>query len=149
MFTLAAAMAADHPIIISGGSPLVIQHDGWDTPDDHTLVSRFPSNTVTSIVVTSADGKSQTFQFNQEQCELSLTYGATSVDLTTNPRGRALRLKLDDRSFFSKHFRRKDSRTFESLRSDAAIQGLKIVKAGTEQPVGPLSGHVEIVVHYE
>jgi hypothetical protein len=146
---LAVSMAADHPIIISGGSPLRIQHDSWNVQDDQTLATALHGNTVTRVEVKSDGGVAAPIVFNGERLDLRLTYGTIHLKLTTDQNGHDPVLKVDKKTSLKKHFHRTDDATFDSVRSDASIQGLTIRKAGAGQPVGSVSGHTEIVIHYE
>jgi hypothetical protein len=149
MLTLAVSMAADHPIIISGGSPLRIQHDSWNARDDQTLATALHGNTVTRVEVKSDGGTPEPIVFHGERLVLRLTYGPIRLTVTTDQNGHDPVVKVDPKTSFQKHFRRTNDATFESLRSDGSIQGVSILKAGAGQSLGPVSGHTEIVIHYE
>ncbi len=148
MLTLAVGMAADHPIIISGGSPLRIQHDSWNPRDDQTLGTALHTNTVTRVEVKS-DAGSSVITFSGEPLDLRLTYGPIHLTLTTDPHGHDPVLQVDQKTSLKKHFRRKDDATFESVRSGDSIKGVTLLKAGADQHLDPVSGHTEIVIHYE
>ena len=148
MLTLAVSMAADHPIIISGGSPLRLQHDRWNPQDDQTLAT-LHGNTVTRVEVKSDGGAATPIVFRGERLDLRLTYGSIELTVTTDQNGHDPVVKVDKKTSLKKHFHRKDDATFESVRSDGSIQGVSIQKAGANQPLGAVSGHTEIVIHYE
>ncbi|MGO9096801.1 MAG: hypothetical protein ACLQGV_16470 [Bryobacteraceae bacterium] len=149
MLTLAVSMAADHPIIISGGSPLRLQHDSWNAQDDQTLATALHANTVTRVEVKSDGGAAAPIVFHGERLDLRLTYGSIQLTVTTDRNGHDPVVKVDKKTSLKKHFRRTDDATFESVRSDGSIQGVTILKAGANQPLGAVSGHTEIVIHYE
>jgi hypothetical protein len=149
LLTLAVGLAADHPIIISGGSPLRIQHDNWNPMDDQTLGTILHTNTVTRIEVKSSSGTPDPIVFNSEQVELRFTYGGILVTVTTDQNGHDPLVAVDQKTSFKKHFRRKDPATFESVKANASIQGLTVLKAGIDQHLGVVTGHTEIVIHYE
>jgi hypothetical protein len=149
MLALAVSMAADHPIIISGGSPLRLQHDSWNVQDDQTLATTLHGNTVTRVEVKSDGGAAAPIVFHGEPLDLGLTYGAIHLTVATDQNGHDLVVKVDKKTSLKKHFRRTDDATFESVRSDGSMRGLTIRKAGAGQPLGSISGHTEIVIHYE
>jgi len=145
---VAAGIAAgDRPITISGGSPLRFAHVDWNLQDDdQTILSPFTGN-VTSITVTSGSGAPKTIAFNGEPCELSLTFGAIAVTVTANDGAHGFRIKIGG-AYFSKHFGRPAQGTFESNDASSSIQKVRIVKDGAAQSIA-VSGHTEIVIHYE
>jgi hypothetical protein len=149
MLTLAVGMAADHPITVSGGSPLRSEHDSWNQQDDHTLGTTVHGNTVTRVEVTSASGALPPIVFNGEMLELHLTYGAIHLTVTTDATGHDPVVKVDSKTSLKKHFRRKDATAFESVANAASIQELTLQKAGASQDLGSVSGHTVIVIHYE
>jgi len=149
MLTLAVGMATDHPIIISGGSPLRIQHDSWNAQDDQTLATALHGNTVTRVEVKSDGGVAAPIVFNGEWLDLLLTYGTIHLTVTTDQNGHDPVVKVDKKTSLKKHFHRTDDATFESVRSDGTIRGVTIRKAGANQQLGSVSGHTEIVIHYE
>jgi len=145
--TLAVGVAADHPITVSGGSPLRLVHDNWNPMDDHTLGSKVHTNTVGQVQVTSDGSKPVTIGFNGQQLEINLTYGSLQVNIITNKKGHDPVLKIT--GSFHNDFHRVDANTFESNVSDASIQGVTVAKAGVAQNIGPLSGHIVIAVSYK
>jgi hypothetical protein len=149
---LAAApvYAVDHPIIISGGSPLVVQHDEWvGGGDDHSLATKQDNATVTSVEVKLGSEAPRIIPFNKQRCEISLRYGTIGLNVSTNANGQVLRIRTDGATFFSKRFRRRDKGTYESLVSDQHIDRVRILKAGADQGIPAYSGHVELVIHYQ
>lgn len=149
MLTLSVGIAADHPITIAGGSPLTIHHDSWNPQDDQTLGSAVHDNTVTRVEVTSASGSLPTIFFKGEQLELHLTYGAIQVTVTTDQNGHDPVVKVDSNTSLKKHFHKKDANTFESVKQNASVQGLTLRQGGADKPLGPVSGHTVIIIHYE
>jgi hypothetical protein len=149
MLTLAVGLAADHPITVSGGSPLRIEHDSWKHKDDHTLATSIHGNTVTRVEVTSASGTLPPIVFNGEMLELHLTYGAIHLTVMTDAQGHDPVVKVDSKTSLKKHFRKKDAAAFESMENAASVQELTLQKAGTAQDLGSVSGHTVIVIHYE
>lgn len=140
---------ADHPIIISGGSPLRIQHDSWHPQDDHTLGTGVHANTVTRVEVISDAGALPTIFFKGEQLELQLTYGDIHLNVSTDKNGQKPVVQFDGETSLKKHFRQKDAHTHESVKDDGSVQDLALRQGGVDQPLGALSGHTEIVIHYE
>jgi hypothetical protein len=149
MLTLAVGLAADHPITISGGSPLRIEHDSWNRKDDHTLGTAVHGNTISRVEVTSASGALPPIVFNGEMLELHLTYGAIHLTVLTDPQGHDPIVKFDNKTSLKKHFRKKDATAFESVENAASVQELTLRKAGAPQDLGSVSGHTVIVIHYE
>lgn len=143
-------LAADHPITVSGGSPLVVQHEEWvPGGDDHSLSTKYENARVTYVEVKLGSQAPRVIRFNQERCEISLQYGTISLQIQTEDRGRALRIRTDGATHFSRHFRRRDKGAFESLVADQRIENLKILKAGVDQQVPAFAGHIELLIHYE
>ena len=147
MLTLSVGLAADHPIIISGGSPLVLEHDSWHQRDNQDLGTDI-DGTVTSIEVTSNGQAFPAIAFKSEQIEVHLTYGTIQVSVATDGEGHHPIVTVDSSTSLKKHFSRKGAQ-FVSKQSSASIQGLSILKAGVEQAPSPISGHTVIVIHYE
>lgn len=146
--TLSVGLAADHPIIVSGGSPLRIEHDSWNRKDDHTLATTVHGK-VNRVEVTSASGAVPPIVFNGEMLELHLTYGAIHLTVLTDPQGQDPVVKFDNKTSLKKHFHRKDAAAYESVESAASVQDLVLKKAGASQDLGSVSGHTVIVIHYE
>ena len=140
---------ADHPIIISGGSPLRIRHDSWHPHDDRTLGSGVRANTVTRVDVMSDAGTLPTIFFKGQQLDLHLSYGDIHLDVNTNPNGQEPVVKFDGKTSLKAHFRKKDAHTHESVKDDGAVQNLVLRQGGVDMPLGAVSGHTEIVIHYE
>jgi hypothetical protein len=147
MLTLAVGLAADHPIIISGGSPLVLDHDSWNQRDDQNLGST-ASGTVTSIEVTSNGHAFPPIVFKGEALDLHLTYGSIQLTVATDGQGHNPLVAVDSKTSFKKHFNHTGTQ-FVSKQKSASIQGLRILKAGIDQTPGPISNHTVIVIHYE
>ena len=142
--------AVDHPIIISGGSPLRIQQEEWvGESDDQSLATKYDNATVTSVEVKLGSETPRIIRFNKERCEVSLRYGKISLNIRSDANGHALRIRTDSATYFSKRFRRRDKGTYESLVSDQHIDRIKVLKAGSDQQIPAFSGHVELVIHYE
>jgi hypothetical protein len=148
MLTVAVGLAADHPITISGGSPLRLQHDSWDQKDDRTLGSKVHDSSVTAVEISSDAGALPAIAFNGEPLELHLTYGTIKLTITTGPKGEDPTIQVDEHTSLKKHFRRRDNNTFESVKSNATIQGLTVSKGGAAQSLGAISGHTVIVIRY-
>ncbi len=149
VLTLSVGLAADHPIIISGGSPLRVEHDSWNRKDDHTLATSVHGNTVSRVEVTSASGTLPPIVFNGEQLELQLTYGAIHLTVLTDPQGHDPVVRFDSKTSIEKHFRKKDAAAFESVESASSVQELVLKKSGASQDLGSVSGHTVITIHYE
>ncbi len=147
--TLAVGLAADHPLIISGGSPLRIQHDSWAPQDDQTLASAAKGGTVTRVEISTNAGSVETIFFNGEKLELSLSYGSIGVTVTTDDKGHNPVLKLDSKTSLKQHFHKVDDATFESVSAKGSFKNLTLTKGGTAQKLGKITGHTEITVHYE
>jgi|ERR1700690_2813133 len=146
--TISVSLAADHPITISGGSPLRVEHDSWNRKDDHTLATSV-HGTVRSVEVTSASGGLQPIVFNGEMLELHLTFGTIHLTVLTDPQGQDPVVRFDVKTSLKKHFRKKDATAFESVASDGSVQELVLKKGGASQDLGAISGHTVITIHYE
>jgi hypothetical protein len=147
MLTLAVGLAADHPIIISGGSPLVLDHDSWNQRDDQNLGSTVPA-AVTSIEVTSNGQAFPPIVFNGEALDMHLNYGTIQLTVVTDGQGHNLLVAVDSKTSLKKHFSHKGTQ-FVSKQNGASLQGLSILKAGADQTPSPISNHTVIVIHYE
>ncbi len=147
MLTLAVGLAADHPITISGGSPLTVEHDSWKQKDDHTLGTAV-KGTVTRIDVTSNGHVFDSIVFNGERLDLHLTYGAIQLAVTTDAQGRNPAVTVDSETSLKKHFSHQGNQ-FVSKQSGAAVQGLTILKADADQTPSPIANHTVIVIHFE
>ena len=147
MLTLSVSLAADHPITISGGSPLVFDHDSWQQRDDHDLGSAV-AGTVTGIDVTSNGHAFPRIVFKGEQLELHLRYGTIQVTVATDSEGHNAIVTVDNSTSLKKHFSHKGTQ-FVSKQNGASIQDLSILKAGVDQAPSPITKHTEIVIHFE
>ena len=84
---------ADHPITISNGSPLILEHDSWDwDPQRHRRVGTAVHDAVTSVSVTSNGRDFGSIPFTNEPLSIHLTYVKTSggtigLSLVTLPNG--------------------------------------------------------------
>jgi hypothetical protein len=146
----ASARPVDRPIIIIGGSPLIIeQRDGRLVQiDPRTLITHYPNNAVTSIEINSVGGH-QVLRFEGQQCELQLTYGDIRIAVQTDPIGQNLRVTaVGDRTFMELLKKRRGRFQTGARASDAAIEHLRVLRNGAEQRFEQPSGHTEIVIHY-
>jgi len=145
--TLSVGLAADHPIIISGGSPLTIEHDSWNQKDDQNLTSAV-TGTVTRIEVTSNGKTFDPIPFKGEQVELRLTYGAIQLAVITDSQGQNPLVTFDAKTSLKKHFNHSGNK-FISRKDSGGIEGLSILRVGTDVTPGPISNHTMIVIHFE
>jgi hypothetical protein len=164
MLFLAAGVAFQHPawaqtdrpIIIHGGSPLVIEQNNGDAlrvRDDHTLVSAYPDNTVTRVEVEWGPflrHRKQSFEFNREECNIRLSFGDIQLEVQTDAQGKNLQIVANPATSFRQHFRQTGAR-FEHKPSGAgpAFMIGTIRKARRDQPAVPASGHTKVVIHNE
>ena len=147
MLTLSLGLAADHPIIISGGSPLTIEHDSWNQRDDQDLGTTV-TGTVTRIDVTSNGKTFDPILFKGEQLELHLTFGAIQLTVVTDSAGQNPLVTFDSKTSLKKHFSRKGNQ-YISKKNSSSIQGFSILKVGADQTPSPISNHTQIVIHFE
>ena len=147
VLTMAVGLAADHPITISGGSPLTIEHDSWNEKDDQNLTSAV-TGTVTRIDVTSNGKTFDPILFKGEQVELHLSYGAIQLAVITDSQGQSLLVTFDGKTSLKKHFNR-NGHQFISKKDSGGIQGLSILRVGADVTPKPISNHTVIVIHFE
>ena len=147
VLTLAVGLAADHPITISGGSPLTIEHDSWNEKDDQNLTSTV-TGTVTRIDVTSNGKTFDPILFKGEQVELHLTYGAIQLAVITDSQGQSLLVTFDGKTSLKKHFNR-NGHQFISKKDSGGIQSLSILRVGADVTPKPISNLTVIVIHFE
>lgn len=149
MLTLAVGLAADHPITISGGSPLTIEHDSWDPnpPDDQHRGSTF-RDYVTRVVIASDSGAIAPIEFKKERLELELTYGTIQLNVVTGRNGQDPVVTVDPKTSFTKHFHPDGNKVVSNV-DGPPVQGLTVKKAGNPQTLLPApSGHTVIVICY-
>ena len=107
---------ADHPITISNGSPLILEHDSWDwDPQHHRRLGTAVHDAVTGVKVTSDGQDLGSVPFNNEQLSIHLTYSKTSggtigLDLVTLPDGTHPVLSVDVNSSLASDFSRNGHR---------------------------------------
>ena len=139
----------DRPITIASGSPLTIRsrRGCLRRLGNRALVATHPEDVITSVVVKLARGEPVIFPFDDEACDISLTFGDIRLVVQTDPEGRHLRIVTLGSMGLLEHFRKVDG-GFESLAEDAIIQDLRILKAGVAQTVEqPGSDYTKIVIH--
>jgi hypothetical protein len=147
MLTMAVGLAADHPITISAGSPLTIEHDSWNQKDDQNLASA-ATGTVTRIEVTSNGKTFDPILFKGEQVELHLTCGAIQLAVITDSQGQNPLVTFDSKTSLKKHFNHNGNQ-FISKKNGGAIQSLSILRVGADVTPSPISNHTVIVIHLE
>lgn len=95
------AQGADTPIIIADGS-LTIESRGmaWSRFAGTGGTRRHPNanKSVTAVDVTT-NGNTQTIDFNNQPCTVTVRYAATNVVVSTDNNGRALQVSTDFTSF--------------------------------------------------
>ena len=141
----------DRPIIIGGGSPLVIQQQaGCLRPVDHrTLVPDSPDSTVTSVDVTSDGSLVRSLPFARTQCGIGFTFGDIHLAIQTDPQGRNLRIVALGDATFETHFRPEAGRFVSTAAGpDLAFRNLSIHRGGVAHRVRRALGHTEIQIHY-
>jgi hypothetical protein len=137
----------DSPIIIAGGSPLILQAKaGWTVVSPNAIATPFPNHTVTSVEVTSGDGKTHTVPFHRELCEIGFMFGLTRLAVRTDEGGRNLCISLSARKLFATHFELQDKTVYRS-KAEGMIQRLKITQPGVAHAF-ETTGHTTIVIHY-
>ncbi len=137
----------DHPITISGGSPLTMQVDGgWTKVDPHTVATHYPRNTVTSIELSTVSGHPRPLEFEHQQCEIKIAFGEMNVVVFTDANGRNLQVATTDKPPLSHHFFLPKDKI--QSKSEGEVHSLKILKAGQVQIDQANPGHIDIVIHY-
>jgi hypothetical protein len=128
---------ADHPITISNGSPLMLDHDSWnwDTEDDRHLGTTVHHNTVTLVTLTSNGNNVGSIPFNGEPLSIHVTYskasrGAIVLDVVTLPNGRDPVLTVDPNSSLSRDFTRNGTQFVSN--DHVTITGLTIKKGAAD-----------------
>jgi hypothetical protein len=142
-------LAADHPITVSGGTPLMITHEEWvPGGDDQSLGTKYDKASVTYIEVTLGSLALKPIQVGRKPCTISFQYGGMGIDIRTTHGGRMLRIKTDGR--LSRDFKQTDKGTLVSAVTDQHVSKLQVTGAASDPgiPAG-FVGHVEIKIHYE
>ena len=169
MLVLAAGVAfqnpawaqPDRPIIIHGGSPLVIKQSNGDAlqvRDDHTLASAYPDNTVTAVEVKWGPflrHRTQPFEFTREQCNIRIAFGDIQLEVQTDAQGKNLQIVAIGTTSFRQHFRptgagfeqKPEGSPQKPKGSSPAFTIGSIRKAGHDQPPVASSGHTTVVIH--
>jgi hypothetical protein len=147
VLTLAVGLAADHPITVSGGSPLILDHDSWDRKDDYTLGTTVPGNTVTYIDGTTDGRPFGPIDVKGQPLNLSLTFGAIKLTVTIDQHGQPV-VAVDSNTSLSNDFTRNGNQ-FVSNDTKSSIQGLAIIVAGVDKTPSPIANHTVIRIHYE
>ena len=145
---------ADHPITISNGSPLILEHDSWDwDPQRHRRVGTAVHDAVTSVSVTSNGRDFGSIPFTNEPLSIHLTYVKTSggtigLSLVTLPNGTHPVLTVDDKSSLAGDFGRNGHQFVSN--EHVAITGLTIRKGAVDvTPHGPFLNATKIAINYE
>jgi len=158
MLFLAAGVAFQHsawaqpdsPIIIHGGSPLTLQYDsGWQRTDDFTVITRYRDTAVTRVTVTLDGGTPQEIVFGHKPCEIRLRYGPINVAVQTDANGQKLLVAISGGARFDKELVKKSEGLYQSLLENERVESLTILKGGVPQPVGKISGPVDIRIEHE
>ena len=145
---------ADHPITISNGSPLVLEHDSWDwDPRHHRRLGTAVHHAVTHVNVESKGLDLGSIPFNTEQLSIHLTYakasgGTLALDLVTLPNGTHPVLTVDDNTSLADHFGRNGHRFVSN--EHVSITGLTIKKGAVDvTPAGPFPDAANVTISYE
>ena len=138
---------ADHPITISNGSPLELDHDSWDQKDDHNLGTTVAGNTVTHIDGTTNGKAFGPIDVKGQTLDLHLTYGTITLTVTVDQHGQPV-VTVDSNTSLTKHFRR-NGNTFVSEDKSSSIQGLAIIVAGKDQAPSHIGNRTVIGIHYK
>jgi len=143
-------MLQDDPITISDGSPLTLHSRlPWVVHGPAEVGPADKLHSVTSVSVVVNGQQLGPFPFNKQQCEVDIIWGPVTLAVTTNPQGRALRVKTT-LGTFAKDFVAKDQNTYESNTGQHFISRVTVKQNGSvrlDQP-WPQSGTKEITIHY-
>jgi hypothetical protein len=148
----------DRPILISGGSPMIIEQPEGKLKviDARNLVTAYPDSRVTSIEVDSAGGRHQTVAFERpQQAEVEFAVGEKRIAVQTDPNGQNLRIAAVSGIVFSNRALKSHGKRFVLGAEPTPEKGppepiqLRILKGRVEQPLDPVSGHTRITIHYE
>lgn len=141
------AQGSDTPIIISDGS-LTMESRGvaWSRFTGTGGTRRHPNanKAVTSVEVT-ANGSTQTINFNNEPCEVTARYGSTNILVATENGGRGLHVSTDFTSF---HRGASDNHL---AHNDATnhISAVTVRKGNQTVFTANPNGGTQIVIHYQ
>ncbi len=145
---------ADHPITISNGSPLIIEHDRWEwDPRHHRRLGTALHDAVTRVKVASKGRDLASIPLNSEQLSIHLTYakasgGTIALDLVTLPNGTHPVLTVDDNTSLADHFGRDGHRFISN--EHVSITGLTIKKGAADvTPAGPFPDAATVTINYE
>lgn len=141
------AQSSDTPIIISDGS-LTMESRGvaWSrfTGTGGTRSHPNAGKAVTSVDVTT-NGSTQTINFNNEPCTVTVRYAATNIVVATGNNGRGLRVSTDFTSFHrgasDNHLAHND--TGNHISAVSVRKGSQAVFSANP------NGGTQIVIHYQ
>jgi hypothetical protein len=144
---LSWAQGSDTPIIISDGS-LTMESRGvaWSrfTGTGGTRSHPNAGKAVTAVEVT-ANGSTQTINFNNEPCAVTVRYGATNIVVATENNGRGLHVSTDFTAF---HRGASDNHL---AHNDAGnhISAVTVRKGSQTVFSANPNGGTQIVIHYQ
>jgi hypothetical protein len=140
----------DTPITISDGSPLTIESvRPFVEYDDNEIFPDHVHRTVTEVGI-SVDGKALgPFAFNNERCQVDITYGKTTLAVRTNRFGQVLRVRTSPGTFLHGWVPSKDKKTYTIDTPGAYITSVQVAKAGKTWRFPKLPpGRKVITIHY-
>jgi len=150
MLTLSLGLAADHPITISGGTPLTISHERWKAIDKHNVGSNLPPDHVHRVVVqgdtdTGHQAWKSDFQPG-ERLDLSLTYGTVQLTVAANHIAGQDIVVTTNKSFPDDF--QQNGNDFVRNETGAKVTNVTVKKNNNGLNIPPFSGHADITICY-
>lgn len=143
-----SAFAADTPIIISDGSLKLNSATPWAeyiTQNQRRRVHPAQGKRVSSVEVRLAGNRNTTVTFDNQQCEVSVTYASTEIVVSTNPSGRNVGIDTD----WSTLQPGSSPNELQHSNQGSRISRITVRQNGStvldEQP----NGGSQVIVHYE
>ena|ERR1017187_6393728 len=151
MLTLSVGLAADHPITISGGSPLTISHESWKSIDKHNLGSNLLEHVHRVVVQWDTDTGHHSWKkdFQQgERLDVSLTYGTVQLSVAANHdnAGQSIVVTSTNKSFPDDF--QQNGNDFVRNETGATVANVTVKKNNNDLNVPPFSGHADIKICY-
>ena len=139
------AQGSDTPIIISDGSLNVnatIAWSGFSNVNARTKAHPQAVKSVTQVVAT-VNGNTQTFNFSNQQCTVTIQYAGTGLTVSTNNNGRGLQVATDYGSFNI------NGNIMSHVNPNSKISSVTISRAGQTLLTASPSGGTRIQISYQ
>ena len=142
---LLCAQPSDTPIVISDGARVIINSAvPWSQYTGTGAVKNHPQSTksVASVVVT-MNGRSKTVSFNNESCNVDVTYASTHIVFSTGSAGNGLRMRP-----FNAFHQEANAKTMAHNNQNARISHVTITRGASPAVDADANGDTRIIIHY-